>query len=69
MESKVYIETSVVSYYAGRRSRDVVVAGRQQSTLDFWDLLGDTLSPFVSALVLKEAGKGIPEDAFLGDEA
>ena len=58
MESKVYIETSVVSYYAGRGSRDVIVAGRQQSTLDFWALLGGELSPFVSALVVKEAGQG-----------
>ena len=55
MKSKVYIETSVVSYHAGRGSRDVVIAGRQQSTLDFWALLDSELSPFVSALVLKEA--------------
>jgi hypothetical protein len=63
MKSKVYIETSVVSYYAGRGSRDVVIAGRQQSTLGFWRLLGSELSPFVSALVVKEAGKGDPEVA------
>ena len=61
MEPKVYIETSVVSYYTGRGSRDVVVAGRQQSTVDFWALLGSDLSPFVSALVVKEAGKGDSE--------
>jgi predicted nucleic acid-binding protein len=61
MKSKVYIETSVVSYYAGRASRDVVIAGRQQSTLDFWPLLANELSPFVSALVVKEAGKGNSE--------
>ena len=61
MESKVYIETSVVGYYTGRASRDVVVAGRQQSTVDFWALLGGDLSPFVSALVVKEAGKGDSE--------
>jgi hypothetical protein len=58
MKSKVYIETSVVSYYTGRGSRDVVIAGRQQSTQDFWALLADEILPFVSALVLKEAGKG-----------
>lgn len=61
MKPKVYIETSVVSYYAGRASRDVVVAGHQQATLDFWSLLASELSPFVSALVVKEAGKGDPE--------
>lgn len=39
----------------------MVIAGHQQSTLDFWRLLGRELSPFVSALVVKEAGKGNPE--------
>ncbi len=33
MLPKVYIETSVVSYYTGRGSRDVVLAARQQSTM------------------------------------
>jgi len=60
MIPKVYIETSVVSYYTGRGSRDVVLAARQQSTQEFWLLLGSELSPFVSAIVVKEAGKGDP---------
>jgi len=63
MIPKVYIETSVVSYYTGRGSRDVVIAGRQQATQDFWCLLGAELSPFVSALVAKEAGQGDPASA------
>ncbi len=50
----VYIETSVVSYYTGRASRDVVIAGRQQSTREFWQLLTRELLPFVSVLVLGE---------------
>lgn len=58
MKPKVYIETSVVSYYTGRGSRDVVIAGHQQSTQDFWPFLGSELAPYVSALVIKEAGKG-----------
>jgi len=60
MKPKVYIETSVVSYYTGRGSRDVVIAGRQQTTQDFWPLLADAIRPFVSALVVKEAAKGNP---------
>jgi hypothetical protein len=47
---KVYIETSVVSYYLGRGSRDVVIAGRQQATQDFWFMLTDEILPFVSAI-------------------
>jgi len=63
MKRKVYIETSVVSYYTGRASRDVVIAGHQQSTDDFWPQLSGELLPYVSALVIKEAGKGDPEQA------
>jgi len=63
MKRKVYIESSVVSYYTGRASRDVVIAGRQQSTQDFWPLLSQDLVPHVSALVVREAGKGDPEMA------
>lgn len=58
MKRKVYIETSVVSYYTGRASRDVVIAGHQQSTQEFWLQLSGELLPYVSALVVKEAGRG-----------
>ena len=61
MIRKVYIESSVESYYSGRPSRDVVIAGRQQSTQDFWPLLSQDLVPHVSALVIKESGKGDAE--------
>lgn len=54
----VYIETTVVSYYTARASRDVVVAGHQQATCGFWQRLDSGFEPFVSALVIKEAGKG-----------
>lgn len=63
MKQKVYIESSVVSYYTGRASRDVVLAGHQQSTQDFWALLGRNLVPHVSGLVVKEVGKGDSEMA------
>jgi len=63
MKHKVYIETTVVSYLTGRSSRDVVVAGHQQATLDLWERLGSDFQPFVSALVVKEAQAGDPEMA------
>lgn len=63
MKPKVYIETTVVSYQTGRFSRDIVIAGHQQSTRLFWELLGQTLAPFVSALVVKEASGGDPSMA------
>jgi hypothetical protein len=61
VKPKVYIETSVISYYVGRASRDVVIAGRQQSTQEFWPMLSGELSPYVSALVAKEVDKGVSE--------
>jgi len=33
----LYLETSVVSYYTGRPSRDLIVASRQQITHDWWE--------------------------------
>ena len=36
----------------------MVIAGHQQATQEFWPLLGTQLSPYVSALVVKEAGQG-----------
>lgn len=58
MNQKVYIETTVVSYFTGRASRDVVIAGHQQATNSFWQLLGKSLDPYVSTLVVKEASRG-----------
>jgi predicted nucleic acid-binding protein len=58
MKPKVYIETSVISYLTARPSRDVVVAGHQQATQDFWQRLGSEFDPFVSALVIEEAERG-----------
>lgn len=54
----VYLETSVVSYYTARPSRDIRVAAHQQATDIFWDKLGSVYKPYVSALVLQEAGCG-----------
>lgn len=58
MKMKIYIETSAVSYFCGRASRDVVLAGHQQTTKDFWKLLGHELEAYVSSLVIKEASRG-----------
>ena len=33
----IYLESSVVSYLAARPSRDLVVAGNQQVTRDWWE--------------------------------
>jgi predicted nucleic acid-binding protein len=58
MKPTVYIETSVVSYLTARPSRDLIVAGHQQVTADWWAEVLPSVAAFVSELVLEEAAKG-----------
>ncbi len=55
---KVYVETSVISYLTSRPSRDIVVAGHQRVTQDWWDSERERFELVVSELVLEEAGAG-----------
>jgi len=34
MKKRIYIETTVVSYYTARPSRDIMIAGHQEATRD-----------------------------------
>ena len=54
----VYLETSVVSYATSRLSRDLIVAGRQQITLEWVALRAKPYDLFVSQLVVAEASRG-----------
>jgi predicted nucleic acid-binding protein len=58
MKPKVYVETSVISYLTSRPSRDVVIAGHQQTTRDWWENRKEAFNIVVSALVIKEASAG-----------
>ncbi len=58
MKPKVYIETTVVSYLTARPSRDVVIAGYQQTTCDWWRDAADRLELVASELVINEASAG-----------
>ena len=63
MAERVYIETSFVSYLTARPSRDVVIAGHQQTTHEWWDARRATYELCISQLVLGEAGGGDPQAA------
>ncbi len=63
MKKRVYIETSVVSYLTARPSRDIIVAGHQETTRDLWPYLTSKYETYISAIVYEEAGKGDPDQA------
>lgn len=58
MKSKVYLETTIISYLAARPSRDLIVAAHQQLTEDWWESRRHHYDLFVSELVIREAGIG-----------
>lgn len=58
MKPKIYIETSVVSYYTNRPSRDIVISARQQVTREWWEERSGDFELYVSVPVLEEAACG-----------
>jgi hypothetical protein len=61
MKPKLYIESSVVSYYVARRSRDVFVLARQELTRTWWQEKLAQFEPFVSEIVVEEIRQGDSE--------
>ena len=57
MKPKVYIETSIPSYLTAWRSRDLVVAGNQETTREWWDRRND-FDLYISEFVLQEVSNG-----------
>jgi len=63
MKPSVYIETTIPSYYTARPNRDVVIAGHQATTREWWDTRVNRFDGFISQLVIDEAASGDPEAA------
>lgn len=63
MKAKVYIETTIVSYLTARPNRDVVIAGHQQTTHDWWQTSRERFDLVASQLVVREASEGDPKAA------
>jgi len=61
----VYIETSVVSLLVANPSRNVIIAGQQQATRDWWQLRRDSFACITSDETRAEAARGDAEQARL----
>jgi len=59
----VYLETSVISYLTARPSRDIVIAGHQQITHEWWENRRNVFDVYISEIVLREARGGDPQAA------
>lgn len=60
---RVYLETTFVSYLTAWPSRDLIVAGHQQITHDWWSTRRKNFELCISQLVLQEASDGDVEAA------
>jgi predicted nucleic acid-binding protein len=63
LKPKVYVETTIISYLVAWPSRDVIVAGHQQMTNEWWRTQRRSFELFASQLVLGEAQAGNEEMA------
>ena len=61
MES-VYIETIVLSYLVALAAKDVVIAGHQKTTQDWWSLRRDAFACYISQVVIDEISAGDPSE-------
>jgi hypothetical protein len=60
VKPKVYLETTIPSLLTAWPSRDVSIAGQQQTTRDWWERRRLHFKLHISELVLEEIGRGEP---------
>ena len=63
MKPRLYMETTIPSYLTSRPSRDLVIAGHQQVTREWWENRRDAFEIYISQLVIDEARAGDPDAA------
>lgn len=63
MKPRVYLETTIPSYLTAWLSRDLVMAGHQRTTAEWWETRRHDFEMFVSQFVIDEAGSGDPDAA------
>jgi predicted nucleic acid-binding protein len=57
MKKKIYIETSVISYYTAKPSENIRTSGHQLATFEFWELLPQ-FEVYISDTVIEESSRG-----------
>ena len=57
-KKKVYLESTIPSYLVSRPSRDLIVAGHQQITEDWWVNRRNSFELYISQFVLDEISMG-----------
>ena len=63
MKPRLYLETTIPSYLTARPSRDLIVAGHQEITREWWEKRAATFRLYISQLVIDEASAGDPAAA------
>jgi len=63
MKESIYLETTVVSYYTSKPSRDIIVLAHQEITRQWWPMAMKRYSVFISEIVVEEASLGDTEAA------
>jgi hypothetical protein len=63
MVQRVYLETTIPSYLTAWPSRDLIIAGHQQLTKEWWQTRRSEFDLFISQFVLDEASAGDPKAA------
>ncbi|HBJ86739.1 MAG TPA: hypothetical protein DDZ88_23365 [Verrucomicrobiales bacterium] len=58
MRPRLHLETTIKSYLVARPSRDLILAGQQEATREWWDEKRQNYDLFVSEFVEIEAGCG-----------
>jgi len=63
MKESMYLETTIVSYYTSKPSRDIIVLAHQEITRQWWLMAIRRYNVFISEVVIEEAGLGDQEAA------
>ena len=55
MKQRLYMETTIPSYLTSRPSRDLIIAGHQQVTREWWEKRRGAFEIYISQLVIESA--------------